>query len=889
MNRCISHFHAPVCFLLCCQKWANETHQREKHFLGADSSTKCSLTRSFSCPPSTWQRFFPLQELKQPLESVTAQQQPSSAAQSHATEVCMTETANKNQDGNSIEMSKPETVATVINPEKGSCKAPTVHTYCGITVGQITGKNNGNSSGKAGDNKTPQPSPHKTATNGGQPVVTGLKVVQQQQIAVGPVLDKPKEGQQKQQQSGEPEGEVENHSRPAKPKNFTGRESAAASATGPKKAHASAATSSACGLSAKSLTEPTDVSSAYLSPGNPIGVEKGASCTSSLTTPRQSRPSYAVSAPSVELRGEVTWHIPAETGLQTPTSQNGTPSQVSKVPDPNRDNQCSNCHFSAVEEVCGGTSAAAVVDFQNSLFSGPAKLGESKRLSTVVEEVKGNADGCDAYNDEFDSPILGCPSDSRSALSEPQTSRNSPSERNLECEKIRSGHELSEKQITDVHSATESAQLLVAEAGRSFKLKFLQHRRETGCLYLENGHSRKTPTNVSVSSPAKESRGPIIAMASRQQKGELCLLSPTLLFSRTSNGSCLSSSRRCEACIATACDRIFAEATPTEAAAICRLASPARRALSGEELFRESNTSPAAAPRKIRSPRRTNGAAGEVAPTEALLSPSKATIKKHNFTNKAIHESGKLNSACAQNEAERKSLVLPADARELIWLLSRQLPQLGCKEAFVASHKRPEACTVRKPSDSSSRHCHTSNSNPRQLPSCIQKLPGRTQQAKANTVSPATPRLSSKACQERFPLGVRKSRSKCERSEKGSLTVKKEQTRVMNLPMAAQVPSVAKPCISKHSASTASERRAASAGGRPVNMSRHGNAKQTSINEAILRSATPAVHSRQSTVASACKGTKGRGEKPPWDSSSVPLHGGPRMPFRTLLKRKDTK
>lgn len=881
------HFTFPcTCvFLLCCQKWANETHQREKHFLGVDSSTKCNLTRSFSCPPSTWQRFASLQELKQPLESVTAQQYPSPAAQSHATEVCKTETANRNQDGNSNEVSKLETVATVVVPEEDSCKAPAVQTYCGSTVGQITGKNSGNNLEKAEDNKTPQPSPHENAKSGGPTVVAGLKVTQQQQIAVDPVLDKPKDDQQEQQLSWESEAEVGNHSMPAKPKSFAGTESAAASATGPNNAHASAATSSTCGLSAESLTEPTDVSSACLSPGNSTGVEKGVSCTSSLSTPRQSSSSYAVSAPAVELRGEVARHLPAETGFQTPISQDGTPSQVSKVPDPNRDDQYSNCHFSAVEEVCGGTSAAAAVDFQNSLFSEPAKLRESKRLSTVVEEVKGNEDACDAHNDQFDSPILGCPS--RSALSEPQTSRNSSSERNTECENVRSGPERSEKQMADVHSATESAQLLVAEAGRSFKLKFLQHRRETGSLYPENGHSRKSPTNASVSSPAKESRGPIIAMASRQQKGELCLLSPTLLFSRTSNGSCLSSSRRCEACIATACDRIFAEATPTEAAAICRLASPARRALSGEELFRESNTSPAAAARKIRSPRRTNSAAGEVAPTEALLSPSKATIKRHNFTNRAVHESGKVNSACAQNEAERMSLVLPADARELIWLLSRQLPQLGCKEAFVASQKKPEACTIRKPSDSSSRHCRTSNSNPRQLPSCIQKLPGTTQQAKANTVSPATPRLSSKACQERFPVGVRKSRSKSERSEKGSLTMKKEQTRVTNLPTAAQVPSVAKPCSS--SASSASERRAASAGGRPVNISRHGNAKQTSTNEAIIRSATPALHSRQSTVASACKGTKGRGEKPPWDSSSVPLHGGPRMPFRTLLRRKDTK
>ncbi|KAL8272906.1 hypothetical protein Esti_003160 [Eimeria stiedai] len=462
--------------------------------------------------------------------------------------------------------------------------------------------------------------------------------------------------------------------------------------------------------------------------------------------------------------------------------------------------------------------------------------------------------------------------------------------------------------------AAASTQLLVAEAGRSFKLKFLQHRNKA--TLSVRGEDWGPP---SAASPHPLPRTPL-SHAQHKTTSELCVLPPNLiapLANGNSNGLTLPSRRRCEACLAAACDRILAEASITPESLMRKLASSPSRHLASSrsagttfealDLLSTSGLSPtaAAAVKQLAAAAlrgntsgsdtarqgglsgRTNGQVLLRPPQEgereggvaAVTSPSSMDRRRFSAADprdllrlissemcrasssqertqaaKEARKGERPRSSSAATRAQRRSSSLSAAEGPKSTLKEQKpqnIPASGVRAAPVRVGSS-SAATRRRPAEGTQLKSivpRASSSSGVARPQVEQPQPSATAAAAAIKESHSILISSSKTEQETFPL-MRITRTRLLMQTKEN---EEESSRLK--------------------ASTRLRKRF------PMQRSNTKHMVPSS------RPASPhAAHANKTRPTSTSRG-RFPGERPPWDFSCAPLQEGPRVPFRSLLRK----
>lgn len=444
--------------------------------------------------------------------------------------------------------------------------------------------------------------------------------------------------------------------------------------------------------------------------------------------------------------------------------------------------------------------------------------------------------------------------------------------------------------LSDSSSSMTSARRLVAEAGRSFKLKFLQHRNNNGGLLRDVPETLGGSDSLLVTPVVREktARSP----APHAQKAGMCLLSSHLLLSRSSNGSCwsLPSSRRCDACIAAACDRILADASPTAAAALRMLASPARRGVLCEDraydfLLAEATPAATAAIRQLATRSRSGGSGDDAALAQGARSPKGLSEKKHDAIERRQTDSGKATGPLVDKKTERKPLV-SADARELLWWLSRHLSDVRPTQGLGGKARNAEAGSSLR----GGRLRASSKTRALQLVHALGKAAGsngpssaQQQPCKSKAPSPfhGAPSLNGQPHNRVYVTGA----PAIPRRQKSQGRLALCESRTPEMGRATAVPAEGS-CPQKGSAKVSaglSETKLilGSSNYKSAGPRRPKTPQRSRTEGAVGKLASPII--RRPTSAS---GERFPGERPPWDFSSAPRQEGPRMPFRTLIRKE---
>ncbi|XP_026190263.1 uncharacterized protein LOC113146605 [Cyclospora cayetanensis] len=476
--------------------------------------------------------------------------------------------------------------------------------------------------------------------------------------------------------------------------------------------------------------------------------------------------------------------------------------------------------------------------------------------------------------------------------------------------------------------AAMSPRRFVAEAGQSFKEKFLQHWTGDSLQPVAGRIEGRTPSVERAGKNAVERQDAAPSSAQQQQQKRPALQSPSSLANKGLNkGSSwgLPCGRRCEACIAEVCDRLLAEASPTEAAALKQLTSPNRRLLSGEEtpLDRLAEAGPSVAATIMRlvsmSPKRS----GQAGPTSSLAgaglatpvaaaangsgSPKKAQGRRRYPEPQNVFAGHKTARCSEDGVSERMCLVLPAGTRELLWMLSRRPPEALSEPACTGSLPQGPL-----PKDG--------------VASGVSEPPGKAPPEKRNpavAVKPVT-RVTTLKGKDAGNFGLQRIKKALKPSLRGSLppssSANKHQKLPAKTPATKSSPAV---CTQKrreqvgaphHEGSPAHKRAEkillskarscpAVSGGSPgcqceKSLFPDGGgslvpscAPRKQQSERLLRG-NVSSHKKRCVTAQKVEGpststaTSGqlRGKKPPWDFSCVLRHDGPRLPFSTLLR-----
>ncbi|KAL8448387.1 hypothetical protein Emag_003938 [Eimeria magna] len=461
--------------------------------------------------------------------------------------------------------------------------------------------------------------------------------------------------------------------------------------------------------------------------------------------------------------------------------------------------------------------------------------------------------------------------------------------------------------------AAASTQLLVAEAGRSFKLKFLQHRHKA--TLDVPGDDWDPPT---AASPHPLPRTPL-CLAQHKTMSELCVLPHSLmapLATGSGSGLTLPSSRRCEACLAAACDRILAEASLTPGSLMRKLASsPSRHlassrsagtALEASDLLATSGLSPTAA---------------------AAVKQLAAAALRGNASNLDIGHQGGLSGRTngqgllkQQEEGEREggttgaTSPTPTDRRRFSAADPRDLLRLISSEMCRASNCEERTKTAKGASKGArprSSSAATPAARVQQRSSSISAAAESKQARKeedqhvapASGVRPAPVRLaSSSAATRRRPAGGSHLKPIVQRASSSSGIGRLEKPQPSAMAATRDSPSTPIPS-SKTKQETlplmrigrsrllmqTKEKEDETSRLKASTRLRKRTPVQSNNTDNILTSSRPAspelMHANKARPTSSTSRGRFPGERPPWDFSCAPLQQGPRMPFRSLLRK----
>lgn len=443
---------------------------------------------------------------------------------------------------------------------------------------------------------------------------------------------------------------------------------------------------------------------------------------------------------------------------------------------------------------------------------------------------------------------------------------------------------------SDTAAPVTSARRLVVEAGQSFRLKFLQHRGDAALRkeLIEATDSWES-TCILPSLEAKTFDSPA---ACGKQKTELCVLT-SHIFSRSSNGSSLSlpSSRRCEACIAAACDRILADASRIPAAAARKLLSPARRGAAEadsttDRFFSESTPTAARGGRKATAtpnccPMRKS-AAPRAAGSQSL---DKAVLGTD--TGAEGPEAQSQTEAAAQSDRnEEKKTVASLEMRERSCFLPRSasglLPRSTLAETQGKSRAVAQPQGRRSLSTAGSSRLTGSQSSSTRAPSARESVRGgvsgasaRGQLVRQASMLHLRPKTQIAAAAAAAPP----TKEKLE-SSRVAATAGRRRSASETVP----VSSFRKPGVRAADGVLEKKSEQPSSAAQKPSVQRLKSVTRSRAHSPTVKPVSPAtVHESERIPTSFARG-RYPGERPPWDSSPAPRHG-PRMPFRSLVKR----